>query len=371
MRVASGICLALLVGSGVFPARGAETTLEPEGAPYTFSEDLKGSGKKKDKKDDPPAYDISGIACILRDSGKRRCLVVNDEGRKAQFLAIDGRRIEPKTTVDLIGKEPSEATRGALPAGRPCPDTSPGKFKEFDGEGVAYAKPYFYVAGSHGCGRKKDTLNTSAMILARIRVDGEGKPDVADGERPEAAVETTYRLADALAKADGVKPFFLKSLTEANGLNVEGVAVVGNRLYAGLRAPSVEEEAFLVEADLGALFAEGHGAYPGKPRTIPIRVGKDAGIRDLAALEDGRLLLLTGPAQEQPKVAYKLFLFDPGNAGKPEFVGELDDLDDAERCGKPEAVAAIGPDRVLVLFDSLRNGGPRAYKVPVKLTVGK
>ena len=149
-------------------------------------------------------------------------------------------------------------------AGKQCPDKSPAKFKEFDGEGVAYAKPYFYVVGSHGCGRRKDTLNTSAMILARIRVDDEGKPDVEDDERPEAAVETTYRLGEVLAGADRVGASFLESLSEANGLNIEGIAVVKDRLYAGLRAPTIEGDAFLVEADVDALFADGHGPYQGK-----------------------------------------------------------------------------------------------------------
>ncbi|BAU93841.1 hypothetical protein MPPM_5236 [Methylorubrum populi] len=368
MRLASSICLALLVGFGPTATRAKDMILEPEGKPYTFKEDLRGSGKKEDA---AAAYDVSGIACILRASGKRRCLVVNDEGRKAQFLTIDDRSIDPKKTIDLIGKAPDPATRGTVFAGKQCPDKGPAKFKEFDGEGVAYAKPYFYAVGSHGCGRRKDTLNTSSMILARIRVDDEGKPDVEDDDRPEAAVETTYRLGEVLAGADRVGASFLESLSEANGLNIEGIAVVKDRLYAGLRAPSIAGEAFLVEADLDALFAEGHGPYQGKRRTIPIKVGKDAGIRDLAVLEDGRLLVLTGPAQEQPKVAYKLFLFDPARGGDPQLLGELDELDDAERAGKPEAVTAIGPDRVLVLFDSLRNGGPRAYKLPVKLMPGE
>ncbi|TFZ58582.1 DUF3616 domain-containing protein [Methylorubrum sp. Q1] len=365
MRLASGIYLAFSFGLGVISARAGDGILEPESKPYTFKDDLKGASKKDDEA--AAAYDISGIACMLRDSGKRRCLVINDEGRKAQFLTIDDRSIDPKKTINLIGKSPDAATRGTMPAGRQCPDKSAAKFKEFDGEGVAYRKPYFYVVGSHGCGRKKDTLNTSAMILARLRVDEDGKPDVEDEDKPEAAVETTYRLAEALAGADRVKPFFLQSLTEANGLNIEGIAVVKDRLYAGLRAPTIDEEAFIVEAEIDALFADGREAYQGKTRTIPIKVGKDAGIRDLAALEDGRLLVLTGPAQEQPKVAYKLFLFDPGKGGPPQLLGQLDEMDDAERCGKAEAVTVIGPNRVLVFFDSLRNGGPRVYKVPATL----
>ena len=135
MRLASSICLAFVIGFGSTAARAKDTVLEPESKPYTVKGDLKGAGKKDDEA--AGAYDVSGIACILRDSGKRRCLVVNDEGRKAQFLTIDDRSIEPKKTINLIGKTPDPATRGAVFAGKQCPDKSPAKFKEFDGEGVA------------------------------------------------------------------------------------------------------------------------------------------------------------------------------------------------------------------------------------------
>lgn len=366
MPVANAVGLALLLWISASPGRADDAILEPSSKRYTFAEDLKGAGKTDDGKD-KPAYDVSGIACILKASGKRRCLVVNDEGRKGQFLTIDDRTIEPKKEIALIGKTPSEDTLGTMPTTSECPDRGEPKFKEFDGEGVAYAEPYFYVVGSHGCSRKSGKLKTSALILARIRVDGDGKPDVEDDGEPEAAVETTYRLGDALARTETVRDFRLKSLTEENGLNIEGVAVVKGRLYAGLRAPSLDGRAFLVGADVDALFASGHGSYQGNVRKIPLTVGKGAGIRDLSALPDGRLLVLTGPAREQPDVPYKLFLFDPSKETGLQDLGALAELDDPERCGKAEAVAAVGRNRVMVLFDSLRNGGPHDYKVPATL----
>src|SRR4051812_16041501 len=67
-----------------------------------------------------------------------------------------------------------------------------GKFKNLDGEGVAYSEPYFYVVGSHGCARHEKKANLSSLILARVHVDSEGKM-VGDGS---TSVETTYRLND-------------------------------------------------------------------------------------------------------------------------------------------------------------------------------
>lgn len=102
MRFVSSLCLALLLGSGAMPAFSAETILTPEDEPFRVDGDLKAPAK--DDTEAAGAHDISGIACLRQDSGKRRCLVVNDEGRKAQFVTIDDRRIEPKAAIDLIGK---------------------------------------------------------------------------------------------------------------------------------------------------------------------------------------------------------------------------------------------------------------------------
>jgi len=81
---------------------------------------------------------------------------------------------------------------------------------------------------------------------------------------------------------------------EPNGLNLEGLAVVGGVLYAGLRAPSLDGSAYIVSTDVEPLFTPG---TPLEPRVIPLALGRDTGIRDLAPLPDGRILVLAGPAR--------------------------------------------------------------------------
>jgi hypothetical protein len=49
-----------------------------------------------------------------------------------------------------------------------------GKFKDLDGEAVAYANSYFYVAGSHGCSRNSFKFHPSAFLLVRLPVDETG-----------------------------------------------------------------------------------------------------------------------------------------------------------------------------------------------------
>ncbi len=186
--------------------------------------------------DGAPAHDISGIDCLPPSASARQCLVINDEDRSAQFVSIEKHRLIPGSRVRLIDKKPSKATLGNPPQDTAC-SAGEAKFKDLDGEAVAFAAPYFYVAGSHGCSRHGNKFRLSSFILARIRVDGTGRPIDREGKTVDDtetdvsdAVETTYRLAEVLRSAESVGPFFGHDLEAAgtgshNGLNLEGVAV--------------------------------------------------------------------------------------------------------------------------------------------------
>lgn len=334
---------------------------------------LEVNGDFQGKKAGKSAKDLSGAACMPpRADGSQLCLFVNDESRHAQFGVVQKGTITPGDVLTLIGEEPSDKTLGTPPETQ-CP-VNEGEFGEFDGEGVAYAAPYFYIVGSHGCSRKGGEFRLSSFLLARIRVDAEGRPAGPDGkklarEEWQDAVETTYRLSDYLAKADKAGAFFGKSLDEKdNGLNIEGLAVEGGRLLVGLRAPTLGDAAYLVAADIADLFRPGSDPAEGKAEVMPIELGKSMGIRDLASLPDGRLLVLAGPAQEQA-LAYRLFLVDPGKGGKPKPLAELEPMESEEEDEpvKAEAITVLSADagelRVLILFDGVENGAPREMRL--------
>lgn len=335
---------------------------------------LEVNGDFQGKKEGKTAKDLSGVACMPpKADGSQLCLFVNDESRYAQFGVVRDGTITPGEVLPLIGEAPSDKTLGKPPVTQ-CPVNN-GEFAEFDGEGVAYAPPYFYVVGSHGCSRKGGEFRLSSFMLARIRVDADGQPVGPDGkplgsEDWQDAVETTYRLSDYLAKADKAGAFFGKSLDEdENGLNIEGVAVDGDRLLVGLRAPALNDAAYLVATDIADLFRSGNGAAKGKPEVIPLKLGKSMGIRDLASLPDGRLLVLAGPAQEQA-LPYRLFLVEPGKkSGKPKLLADLEPMEGEEEDEpvKAEAITVLsseaGEMRVLVLFDGVSNGAPREIRL--------
>jgi hypothetical protein len=361
--IRTGLGAALvLAGLAIGPAFAAdrEPVLRQVGPVYTLAKDLVGGPPQPGERAEP-ANDISGIACVPAGSGLRHCLLVNDENAGAQFVSIEGTTITPGPEIRLVGASPSAETLGAAPTEHRCSEGK-GRFFELDGEGVAYAAPYFYVIGSHGCSRRGSKFKPSAFVLARIRFDGSSPPT---GREP---VETTYRFSDALRGAGTVGAFFAVDLqsrpkgARSRGLNVEGVAVIDGTLYAGLRAPTLDGEAFLVTATVDALFAPGHEALRAAPKVIPIATGKRTGIRDLTPMPDGRLLILTGPAQEQ-EVGYGLMTFDP-RSGAATPVGRLPELREAEDEGKAEAIALLEPGRLLTFFDSLPNGAPRVYALP-------
>ena len=358
------VAFATLIGVAGVSARADTVVLEPV-------RKLAVEGNLSSGKDGGVAEDVSGIACLDLDSGtmRRRCLAVSDESRAAQFVDVLDQKIVVGAALPLIGTQPSDGILGGRPSVS-CPGGE-AKSGEFDGEGVAYAKPHFYIVGSHGCGRHSGKFRVSSFLLARIRVADDGGIRAADGSVPPpgapqaALVESTYRLSDALRRATIVGAYFGKELGKANGLNVEGIAVLGDQLLAALRAPSLEGEAYLVSVPVRDLFAPGREPLSGAPTLISLKLGTGIGIRDIAPVPDGRLLVLSGPAQEQA-VPSKLFVVDP-KSGAATLLGTLASVSDGNAVGKPEAVTVLsatsGELRLLMLFDGLRNGGPREYRV--------
>lgn len=360
MRPFVPLCLALLVG-GSAVAQNAPKQLEPRpfGVEGTFR-DVAGK----------IAQDLSGIACAEASAdGSRQCLFANDEDRTAQGGVLAGGMLKVGPKIPLFRNKAPAGTYGKpLPVS--CRDGA-AKFRDLDGEGVAYAAPFFYVTGSHGCARN-GKFRASTFLLARVRMDAQGRA-LDRGGRPASSrrdarrsVDLTFRLGESLAAAPRVGAFFGKDLDQ-NGVNVEGVAVMEDTLYAGLRAPSLNGETFIVATPLAALFTDAQTPAP-QPVLLTMPLGKDTGVRDLSALPDGRLLVLYGSSQDQPEVASGVAVLNPVT-GAFLKLGELAPVSMEGKMGKAEAIlplARVGSSLdVLVLYDSLPNGAPQRFSLPL------
>jgi hypothetical protein len=227
-----------------------------------------------------------------------------------------------------------------------------------DAEGVAYYDGYFYVAGSHGVGRMNAELNSSFVVF-RFKVDAQtGKPAFEVTDREVARqIEKSFGLRPALRSAPLVGPYAEKPLN-ANGVNIEGVAVDGDRIYFGFRGPSVEGKAFILSAAVDGLF----GIKPLDAKVSALPLGKTTGIRDLARVEGG-LLVLSGSVNEQD-ITPAVWLWTPSSGALKKF----GDLAGTPPSAKAETILVLGEDpqhyRVLVMYDGPANGEPTEYWLP-------
>ena len=318
-----------------------------------------------------PAFDfdkktrrsVSGIACTP-DAARLLCLVVFDEGTKAQFAMLGAARLDP------IGK-PIELADGA----------SKGKSRgtgELDAEGAAVAAGFHYVIGSHSVKRRSCKSNPTSHSVVRFRVGS------MSGSPPQTAVTElvrTTRLWDlmqqdpylqlhmqgCLGDGAGGTPAQMQSRP---GINIEGIAVTGGRLYAGFRGPSEDGSVPVFSVDAQALF-EGGEAHP---RLDRLPVGTRIGIRDMAAAHHSILLLL-GPDDHEAGVegVWAVAQWTPGTTAPPRVLASLDirreDLGGAcFEAIKPEAIAILEESaakfRVVVLSDGVCDGGPLIFDLP-------
>ncbi|POM22184.1 hypothetical protein BTM25_55960 [Actinomadura rubteroloni] len=196
-----------------------------------------------------------------------------------------------------------------------------GAEEEADIEGLAVHGGWLWAVGSHSLKRKriKDgqsdrkarrrlatvVREDNRYVLARIPLatGADGMPEAVarDGDRTAAALGLDKdSVADLLADDPHLAPF-LAIPSKDNGLDVEGVAVHGDRLYLGLRGPVLRGWAVLVEirpgphpADPRRLVALPFGDDGERYRTHFLDLG-GLGIRDLCPDGDD-LLILTGPS---------------------------------------------------------------------------
>lgn len=288
--------------------------------------------------------DVSGLACDWRPRGdSMRCLAIEDEGGSAQWASFNGTIL---AAGQRFGLGEGGAPLGAAPRDI-CGEYDP-ENRELDGEAAAYSDGVFYVTGSHGCARNSNDFRPASFVVARIAPDEPTGPVVPG----TVAITTSHRLAGMMQQDETLAPYFGASLYDADGLNIEGLAVDGDRMVFGLRAPVIDGHAYLFETSATALFSR---RIAGSGRTLAVPLGRDAGIRDLAFLPGGGLLILSGPAQDQD-VPYRIHLRTGDGA-----LATLATLSPAGN-SKPEALAVVGLEgralSLLILFDSAADGAP-------------
>ena len=196
------------------------------------------------------------------------------------------------------------------------------------------------------------TAEPDRAFLGRFGLGADGKP---------TAVEAT-KLRKFL-KAHPVLGLFAGVPGKENGIDLEGVAAVGDRLYIGCRGPVLRGNwTPVVRCRFGEPVAD--------PEVLYLPLG-GRGVRDLARVRDG-FLVLAGPVGDGPG-SFQVYHWDgldclPGTreTGRPGRVNLLGEVS-PDGGPKAEALAVLAETdagyEVLVVFDGEPNGGPTRYRV--------
>ena len=305
------------------------------------------------------ATDLSGIASAAPLTRRRRkCLVIDNEGLFAQFatLDLDAATLTAGALVPLL-----PADHNALVAvGAPPDDGAPGPDRYIlDGEGVAWLGPHYYVTGSHSihdwdapAGKKRADYRRSAHLVARV---------TRNGKRPELS----FRLNELLKQRKSFAPYFLKSPNKHDGINIEGLAAWRRRLYFGFRTPVIDGKALMLSVRAAALFTPGADL---DAKTIRVPLGRGVGIRDLAMLPDGRLLILAGPSSDATE-GFAIHLFDR-KRDAVQRLGVLapikgDKVEGLLLAGHTPNTDSSAKAELLILSDHPANGRPRLFSLDI------
>ncbi|MGM4939751.1 DUF3616 domain-containing protein [Rhizobium sp. 768_B6_N1_8] len=236
---------------------------------------------------------------LLRNlSGAATCgnfmWTVSDEGRSLECLKLEEdvyRLIKHHILDDLIENIPGAESDD-----------------ELDLEAIACEGDNLWICGSHCRVRKKPepgiSLNwefknrKSRRLLARFKLrDAGGHISKADW----LPFEGPGSLRETLERDIFIAPFCALPSKE-NGIDIEGLAVRGNRVFIGLRGPTIDSHAMIFELRMT------DGFRIGSENRFFLDLG-GLGIRDLTWMDD-RLLILAGPVGDASG-PFRIYLNQP------------------------------------------------------------
>ena len=347
-----------LLAAGLVLCAGASGQLPPprvqpdsgpwdSGAGFHFDLD-----KKKLKK---ARQSVSAMACSVDTRQRRICLLAFDEGTQARYAQLGDKVLTPDAEPVVL-----RATA-----------------EELDAEGAATDGQYFYVTGSHSAKRGDCASNPGSRHVLRFRVDpatgralrspaGSGAlADYADTGRLWSIMQAQPELAPHVGEN--------KCLGDQQGVNIEGLAVQGGRLYFGFRGPVLQGVAHVLAVDADALF-DARATRDAKAALTRLALGQNRGIRDMIAVKTG-FLLLAGPDDKPTSrdAGWVVAWWDgqpaEGRVVQPKLLAALDlsgvKLRKCDKELKPEAMTVLEETpatyKLLVLSDGMCDGGPLVF----------
>lgn len=357
-RIALGLAAAMSAYCNCSPSMAdpiAGTALEVRGDFHSGKNDNKDcSGLECELQTDK---DISAAVCMP----DRRCYAASDEARFIQEFAYIGNAIWPGRRLYLAEADEIEERNRNI--------------DELDIEAFAADGEEIFAVGSHSWKRNGCEAHPSRHAIFHFKP----RIDLQDSRKP---VQSTSVSLDSMFEQFPLLRDSFGQPLQKNGINIEGAAIMGGRMYIGFRAPyggPDDQHGYVLSLESAAL-ANGTIAAP-KLHTLQLGQ-KGAGIRSMETVAGG-LLLLTGPAGanagDQPPCDTSSPHLD--NAAHLYFwnlispnLKHIAEIELPKKKWKAETVmldparAQDGPNiNVVIFFDGPKNGKPRRYAIPREL----
>jgi len=289
-----------------------------------------------DKKE---AENISGIACSPLPV--QACVLVSDEQKSGRYVRL------------------AKLGENSLMPGRSLALFADGPGKEADTEAAAYASGKFYVIGSHGVAKNDPIYQPNRYWLFRFPVNAVNPDQV---ERTNALETILASLPELKAAACGRTSSSPCRSLQDGGINVEGLTIRDEDAWIGLRAPLVAGESVVIQVPTNRLFT---GA-PGQVSLHKLALGEGRGIRDIARVNDG-FLVLTGkstPEADNESLPATVVFW----RGDEQPTIPIATLINTASIKKPEALLVLAEDkqnwRVLILGEGKGSIDPQEYRLP-------
>ncbi|MET7330611.1 DUF3616 domain-containing protein [Nonomuraea sp. NPDC005650] len=229
---------------------------------------------------------------------------------------------------------------------------------EADIEGLARANGYLWLVGSHSLKRKKvkskDPEKAAERLATVVREENRfvltRLPLHDETPGPGTILSGKDNLTAHLRDDRHLAPF-LELPGKDNGLDIEGIAVLPEQIYIGLRGPVLRGWAVLLELrleDAGRSRLRLREPY----RKHFLDLG-GLGVRDLCPDGDS-LLILAGPTMDLDGPV-RVVRWRPGARRGVVPQDELEtviELPYGVKCDHPEGLALLGDGRLMVVYDS-------------------
>ncbi|MEU7859866.1 DUF3616 domain-containing protein [Nonomuraea sp. NPDC049141] len=270
--------------------------------------------------------------------------VAGDETATIEHLAWSGAHYAGQRTFRLADYVP-------LPAG---PED------EADIEGLARADGQLWAVGSHSLKRRrvksKDPAKAAKRLATVIREENRfvlvrlPLDPATNAPLPGAILSGRHNLAAHLEDDPHLAPF-LALPGKDNGFDIEGIAVLDERVYLGLRGPVLRGWAVVLE--IRPVETEPGELRLGAPYRKHFLDLGGLGVRDLCPY--GRdVLLLAGPTMnlDGPVRVVRWRVHQAGDVVPAEELETVVELPYGIGCDHPEGMALMPDGRLMIVYDS-------------------